>query len=572
MDTIQEKHILIIRVIIIVFILSGTYSTATGQSKSNDSNFSVSSVSIQVSDSKDSIVNRIAQLMKRQIKQRCTAKFESTDQADFMIGLSISKGIGHEGYKIYNSSKHKIEIIGNDHPGLLAGVGKFLHGSIYHCDGFTPCSWRGISVPQSKIRGIFFATHFHNFYHDAPIECVQRYVEELGLWGFNTLVIWFDMHHYNGITDPEAQKMIQRLHAILLSVQDIGMKPGITMIANEGYANSPEHLRAQKPVPRKGNFHGVEICPNKPGAKKLLLKQRKEIFRAFKDIDFHLIDAGAYDGGGCGCPQCSPWGGNGYLFIVEPIFKMAKEVFPAAKTAIYSWYFDKADWEALDQAMEIQPDWLDYIYVESTQRQFIDYPFRHQIVPGGIKYLGFPEISMWQLRPWGGFGANPIPSRCQAHWDKIKDKNYDGGVPYSEGIFEDINKVIYCQFYWDKEKKATETVKEYIAFEYSPEVIDEILTAIEIIEHNHTERWSCPPTSPDALDLLEQARQKLSSNVQNSWRWQILFLRAQLDRILLQSQGKLDKSANEILNKLTNIYYAQNADPRVKPSIETIYD
>ena len=54
----------------------------------------------------------------------------------------------------------------------------------------------GAARPAAEaVRGIYFATHFHNFYHDAPLEEVQRYVEDLGLWGFNVLAVWYDMRH-----------------------------------------------------------------------------------------------------------------------------------------------------------------------------------------------------------------------------------------------------------------------------------------------------------------------------------------------------------------------------------------
>jgi len=53
------------------------------------------------------------------------------------------------------------------------------------------------------VRAVNFATHFHNFYHDAPVEEVQRYVEELALWGRNVLVARFDMHHDTGIDVPK---------------------------------------------------------------------------------------------------------------------------------------------------------------------------------------------------------------------------------------------------------------------------------------------------------------------------------------------------------------------------------
>ena len=62
-------------------------------------------------------------------------------------------------------------------------------------------------------------------------------------------------------------------------------------------------------------------------------------------------------------------------------------------------------------------------------------------MPGGFPLLNFPEISMWNQGPWGGYGANPFPNRLQQRMNEIKGK-LSGGFPYSEGIYEDLNEVI----------------------------------------------------------------------------------------------------------------------------------
>ena len=72
-------------------------------------------------------------------------------------------------------------------------------------EGFTPSTWRGVSVPKMPVRGMYLATHFQNYYQVAPIEEVTRYVEDLSLWGVNSFLVWFGMEEFNGINDPKAQ-------------------------------------------------------------------------------------------------------------------------------------------------------------------------------------------------------------------------------------------------------------------------------------------------------------------------------------------------------------------------------
>ena len=131
------------------------------------------------------VIERIAGVFMRQVAQRCGAKTITSGDAPVRVELAIQPGIGTEGFRIADAADGSIRIVGNDELGLLYGVGKLLCTSRYDQGGWTPGSWRGTSVPVCPIRGMYFATHFNNFYEAAPAEEVERYVEDLGLWGLN---------------------------------------------------------------------------------------------------------------------------------------------------------------------------------------------------------------------------------------------------------------------------------------------------------------------------------------------------------------------------------------------------
>ena len=134
--------------------------------------------------------------------------------ASFTLELAVEPGIGKEGFRITDGQHGGVRIVGNDERGVLYGVGKFLRNSRYE-RGFAPGAWRGVSVPEKPLRGIYFATHFYNYYQTAPVEEEERYVEELALWGVNSVLVWYDMHHFKGFADPEAVAFRGRLKRIL---------------------------------------------------------------------------------------------------------------------------------------------------------------------------------------------------------------------------------------------------------------------------------------------------------------------------------------------------------------------
>jgi hypothetical protein len=207
--------------------------------------------------------------------------------------------------------------------------------------------------------------------------------------------------------------------------------------------------------------------------------------------------------------------------------------------------------------------------------------------------VNFSEISMIGQYPWGGFGANPLPNRFQGLWNQAKEK-LCGGFPYSEGIFEDMNKIICSQLYWSPDSSTQKTVKEYIAYEFSPLVVDSVKKAIQLLEYNHfrklvvtkkecsdngiykvicggsriefqntggkplagAEKIKLQKTSEEAFRLIDQADKQLSNRAKTVWRWRILYLRALIDKELVHTDGWFEgpvlKAAFEELTKLSH--------------------
>ena len=176
--------------------------------------------------------------------------------------------------------------------------------------------------------------------------------------------------------------------------------------------------------------------------------------------------------------------------------------------------------------------------------------------------MNFPEISMSGMYPWGAYGATPQPRRFQRRWNTARER-VSGGFPYSEGIFEDINKALYGQFYWKPDQPAVETLREYIGFEYGPEVVSDLLSVIEILEKNHarhgTDVWP-DESAVEAYEVVRKVESKLAPRMREGWRWRILSLRTQIDAALHESKGRLEGPVlQQCFDELASIY---RYDPR----------
>ena len=589
---------LLVFTILCMGVFSGSRGIAVaGTPPSSVNSMECKSMSIQFGALEDPMVKRVAEILASRIREHSNIQAKFNKRAACSVDLEIAKSIGPEGYRIEDVARGQVRILAEDDRGLLYGGGKFLRMNTYHQGSFTLGNWRGISVPEKKVRGIYFATHWFNFYHVAPIEEINRYVEDLGLWGYNTVFVWFDMHHFGGIQDPAGQAMINRLNALLRTARNAGLDTGLVLLANEAYANSPVELRADWTAGHDGyvkppmDHYHVELCPNKPGAIPLMLKWREEMYRAFKDVGIDYVAIWPYDSGGCTCPLCKPWGVNGFLTMADPVAELTHHDFPRCKIILSGWDFDQftlGEWDGIERKFgKDRPAWVDYILPDDNgASRYFGNPPAHR-APGGIPLLSFPEISMWGAYPWGGFGASPLPVRHQALWNAGKD-SLEGGMPYSEGIYEDLNKVLFAQFFWQKDRTAASIMDEYIAYEFSPKVVPLVRKAIEILEKNYprrpenaekegvSARFPMKHTldADEAFRLMQQADKDLAPQARICWRWRILYLRALIDSELGKNDFRVSRRCEEALEELSKLYYAHKApfseSPPTNQSIEKV--
>jgi hypothetical protein len=243
---------------------------------------------------------------------------------------------------------------------------------------------------------------------------------------------------------------------------------------------------------------------------------------------------------------------------------MVQSKYPQCEFILSTWMYDTpyaGEWEGLSKAMATD-HWIDYIMADAHE-DFPRYPLDNEI-PGKLPLINFPEISMWGQGPWGAYGANPLPKRFQKLWDQASNK-LSGGFPYSEGIFEDINKVLCLQFYWDKNRSAKDIAREYVSSEFSLTVVEKVEHAISILESNHS-REQIGESAVRACEMMNDADKTLSAPVRQSWRWRILLLRAKIDCELYKSGGKLSGPIlKDSFAELTEIYHAQEAYGSVRP-------
>lgn len=528
------------------------------------------------SDFSDPMAERGIAILADRLAERGVTFKKSDENAALTVRRDAS--IPAEGFRIDREEGGRLVLSASDGRGVVYGAGKILRGIGW--DGrFDYFGEGGLSVPALPIRGIYFATHFGNFYHAAPMEEIRRYIEDLALYGNNVLSVWFDFHHYQGIDDPAAREMIARLRSMIEIAGSVGMDATLGILANEGYANSPKNLRS---VPTKTAHYGVEICPSKPGGMEKILADRAAMFDAFADLPIKYVWLWPYDQGGCECPDCSPWGSRGFLKTCEAVGRLARKKFPDVKIIISTWCFGyfhgDAEWDGFYAKMAEKPDWVDVVLAEH-HGNYPRYVLDHGR-PGDYPVVNFPEISMFGMDPWGGFGANLQPRRLQNVWNSAQSL-LSGGFPYSEGIFEDVNKFICAQLYWSPKRPVASILTEYAAGFFGRDGAENVVKAMFLLEDQmgHSvdhqalakarKRVPSDKESPvlfsfsraksvamdGAKNELDAIEEKLSEKARDSWRWKLIRIRADLDADLTASGGKPTEKSERLFRVLSDLYY-----------------
>ena len=516
---------------------------------------------------------------------------EPGDGRVYRISVSTDPSLKNDRYLIESTADGASLTAAND-VSAHAAFGRWMLESAFDGrGGFTPFEGKIDFTPKDPLRGMYFATHFQNFYHCAPIEEVYSVIEDLALRGCNSLLVWFDMHHFTSMDDPEALELTERLREMLKYAARIGMKGSLTMLSNEGFSTSPEHLRAEWTAQNgyfkaPGGHYHVEICPSKEGGIEEILRERRAMLERFADLDIAYVCYWPYDQGGCTCSKCTPWGSNGFMRLFPYFRDLVAEIMPKTRIIMSTWYFDKfiaGEWDSFYPFIKDgSPEGVDYIMSFFFNGQLPEVIEKNGI-PEGVKFIDFPEISMYTCTPWGGFGASLL-ARFLNRTNEKSGKLYSGGFPYSEGIFEDVNKFITQCYYSGLYENAEDAVRAYVKYEFCVEgkAIDELTDALLSTETALARKRVSDGTGLhfDIADTSETEKvyrilsfynTALPENVSKGYKFRLWYLRAVIDRELASCGGYPARSeiCLDAMRELCRIYYASDrTNVWVRPPVE----
>lgn len=435
---------------------------------------------------------------------------------------------------------------------LVQGVGVLLRQMTWQDGSFSLPDGEWAFRPQVPLRQAYFARQCHNVYHMWNDRQLARYCEDLMLWGFNSV-------HVNALSalnfkstyeeDPEARQCLDVFARLSARLKELDMMLQDGVMVNLGFIDTPDELKAapNKAIERKLPDFGARICPNAPGAMDYILRCQRALFASLKRRGVDSLDCvrfWPYDEGGCGCDKCHPWGANGYLKIVDALVPEIRREFPSAKTMVSTWYFTQLDWTGFYKWFEKTPNRPDYVLADDYgPYRFPTYPVEHAL-PADVKLVTFPEISMNGRSPWGGYGAVCYPEYLRDRYRQTKGRAR-GFCCYSEGIYEDLNKVLTCGIYASPSNSIEETCDEYARYELGLKDGRRLAELVRAFEKNLQIKKLSPVVATNALQAAEAMEVEMLPRFRTAWRWRELYLRAVIDFEASRPGGSLHTVASD---------------------------
>ena len=428
-----------------------------------------------------------------------------------------------EGYRLALEANGNVRIAGGDARGVLFGVGGLLRALDYAPGRLSLEGPLDVTTaPASPIRGHQLGYRATANSWDAwTIPQFEQYIRELALFGVNSIEN--------------------------IPFQDAKSSPLMKVPRRE-------MNRAMSEICRRYGLDYWVWTPasfdlNDATRRAALLAQFDELFADSPTLTGVFVPGGD--------PGDNPPGL--VMALLEDIARRMKPIHPRAKLWLSLQGFNAQKEEAVYRYLEErQPEWLGGLVAGPSSppivrtRQRLNPRYQLRLYPD----LTHNKICQYQVPDWdqayaltlGREAVNPRPAEFALVHNRYAAAS-DGFISYSDGVHDDVNKVIWSALAWNPSLSVREILRQYVRLHFDSTLAEEIADAILALERN----WHGPLVDNGAVEgtlltwsRLEQTAPRLGAN----WRRQMCVLRAVYDayvRRRLLNEMELEAGANAIL-------------------------
>jgi hypothetical protein len=411
-----------------------------------------------------------------------------------------------EGYHIRVEGQRVI-ISGNDSRGILFGIGGLLRamhmrkGSV-----MLDADFAVTTAPRYPLRGhqLGYRPKVNTYDAWKPAQ-FEQYIRELAVFGSNTI----------DLIPPRSDDADDSPHFTLSKIE---MMVEMSRICDE-YG-----LDVSIWYPAMSDDYAD------PKTVESELKEWGDVFRRLPRIDAVFIPGG--DPGHMSPRVLIPW--------AEKVAKVLHQYHPRAQVWTSTQNFTQ-DWvdEFCSILQKQQPAWLDGVVFAPGTRITVEqlraripkrYPIRHypDITHSRGALYPVPDWDMAYAITEGREVINPRPMD-EALIFRASQPLTIGFITYSEGVNDDVNKIVWSELGWDPEKPVPDILRDYSRYFIGDSYGDSFAQALLALERN----WHGPLLTNGGvavtLEQFQTLERTVPPQVLQNWRFQMALYRAYYD-------------------------------------------
>ena len=318
-----------------------------------------------------------------------------------------------------------------------------------------------------RVRVLYAPGHFGNSYEVAGEREMREILVEAKHWGFTHYGDWFDTVD---CSDPFASRLCnlgralwERKKANFRTAQSLGFRTVLVLTPNHVYLDQcvPE-LRAKA----GGRIFGQLLCPSKPEARRIILRNYRNLFAdlAKAGVRLDALSACPYDYGGCKCEACAPWILT-FAKLCREIHAIAEKYHPGIEMHFIGWWWSAQEHRLFtDWADKEAPGWARSIalHIPYGCVDVSDVPLPKGCERWAFVHIGYAERAT-PRDVYGHLGPVVAADRLERTVAALARHGCTGVMAYSEGIYDDVNKALLAGLGSGRYQSADDVLEAYAA-------------------------------------------------------------------------------------------------------------
>ena len=444
---------------------------------------------------------------------------------------------GKEGFRIRvidnPDGSGRIVVLGKDERGEFYGMARLLRKAIVKKDSIEiPDELDSLSMtPQYPLRGHQLGYRDKNNTYGAwSKKEFEAYIEDLALFGANAIELLppkTDDRLYSALFPEDPMELMCEVSKIIHSY---GMDVWLW-------------------YPNVGRDYHDFGCIDRE------MEERRKVFSAIPYLDAMLVPLG--DPG-------SLWPTDA-MRLTEHFVEILHEYHPEAGVWVAPQHFQpEPGWyDTFYEEIAKEPDWITGVCFAPWEQDSIEELYEKLPEKYRENIRNYPDIShnsncQFPVENWdmafaltsGREGYNARPEKMKAIHNMLEPYTI-GSITYSEGIHDDVNKILWADQDFDSSVAAEETMADYANLFIDSETSERVAEFLMDVEHN----WDGPVLENDGIDALYESftafDKTVSKQVKNNYRYQMLKLRILTDYWTKQKYAKdqeLEQQARAVLD------------------------